>query len=35
MPNVFDIMDDIWVIGYDENGEDHDTAVHKVLQRCA
>ena len=25
MPNVFDIMDAILVIGYDENGADHDT----------
>ena len=27
-------MDDTIVIGYNENGEDHDAAVHKVLQRC-
>ena len=32
MPNVFGIMDDILVIGYDENEADHDAAVHKVLQ---
>ena len=34
MPNVFGNADDILVIGYDDNGADHDTAVHKVLQRC-
>ena len=34
MPNVFGIGDDILVVGYDKNGADHDTAVHKVLQRC-
>ena len=31
MPNV---TDDILVIGYDEDGADHDTAVHKVLRWC-
>ena len=34
MPNMFGIADDILVIGYDNNGTDHDAAVHKVLQRC-
>ena len=34
MPNVFGIMDDILVIGYDDDGADHDAAVHKVLQWC-
>ena len=34
MPNVFGISDDILVIGYDEDGADHDAAVHKVLQQC-
>ena len=34
MPNVFGIADNILVIGYDENGADHDAAVHKVLQQC-
>ena len=34
MPNVFGITDDILVIGYDENGAEHDAVVHKVLQRC-
>ena len=33
MPSVFGIADDILVIGYNENGADHDTVVHKVLQR--
>ena len=32
MPNVFGITDDILVIGYNENGADHNAAVHKVLQ---
>ena len=30
MPSVFGITDEILVIGYDENGADHDAAVHKV-----
>ena len=34
MLNVFGIRDDILVIGYDEDGADHDAAVHKVLQWC-
>ena len=34
MPNIFGITDDILVIGYDDNGADHDAAVHRVLQRC-
>ena len=34
MPNVLGIMDDILVIGYDEDGADHGVAVHKVLQWC-
>ena len=34
MPNVFGITDEILVIGYDEDGMDHDTAVHKVLWQC-
>ena len=33
MPNIFGIADDILVIGYDDNGADHDAAVHKVLWR--
>ena len=27
-------MDDILIIGYNEDGEDHNAAVHKVLQQC-
>ena len=34
MPNIFDIADDIVVVGYEDNGRDHDTKVQKVLQRC-
>ena len=34
MPNMFGIMDDILVIDYDEDGVDHNAAVHKVLQQC-
>ena len=34
MPNVFGIADDILDIGYDENGADHDAAVHKVVLQC-
>ena len=34
MPNVFGITDNILVIGYDENGADHDAAVVKLLWQC-
>ena len=34
MPNVFGIMDDILVIGYDEDGVDHDAAVYQILRQC-
>ena len=34
MPNIFGIVDDILVIGYNEDGTDHDTTVHKVLRWC-
>ena len=34
MPNTLGIKDDILVIGYDEDGVDHDAAVHKVLRQC-
>ena len=34
MPNVFGIMDDILVIGYDNNGTDHDAAIYKVPRWC-
>ena len=33
-PNAFGIMDDILVTGYNKDGTDHDTAVHKVLIWC-
>ena len=35
MPNVFGIMDDILVVGYDDKGRDHHDTVCKVLQRCS
>ena len=34
IPNIFDNVDDILVIGNDEDDTDHDAMVHKVLQRC-
>ena len=34
MPNVFGIADDILVIGYNEDGADHDEAVYNVLRQC-
>ena len=34
MPNMFGIVDDILVKGYNEDGADHNAAVHKVLQWC-
>ena len=34
MPNVFGIADDILVVGYEDDGRDHDESVQKVLQRC-
>ena len=34
MPNMFGIVDDILVIGYVEDGADHDALVHKMLQWC-
>ena len=34
MLNISGIADDILVLGYDNNGADHDTAVHKVLWGC-
>ena len=34
MLNVSGIVDDILVIGYNDNGTDHDAVVYKVLQRC-
>ena len=34
MPNIFGITYDILVRGYDKDGADHDTTVHKVLRWC-
>ena len=34
MQNVFGITDDILVVGYEDDGRDHDETVQKVLQRC-
>ena len=34
MPNIFGIVDNILVIGYNKDGADHDAAVHKVLRWC-
>ena len=34
MPNVFGIVDNILVIGYDKDRADHDEAVYKVLKWC-
>ena len=34
MPNIFGIVYDILVIGYGENGADHDATVHKALHWC-
>ena len=31
MPNMFGTVDNILVIGYNENGADHDVAIHQVL----
>ena len=32
MPNIFGITDAILVIGYDEDGADHDEAVYSMLR---
>ena len=34
LPNVFGIADDILVVGYDADCEDHDDTLQGVLQRC-
>ena len=34
MPNVFGIADDILVVGYEDDGRDHNETVQKGLQRC-
>ena len=33
IPNVFGIVDDILVAGYEADGKDHDERVQRVLQR--
>ena len=33
MPNVFGITNDILVVGYEDDGRDHDEMVQKALQR--
>ena len=35
MPNVFGILDGILVVGYDNDGRDHDEMVCKLVQRCS
>ena len=34
LPNVFGTADDILVVGYDDDGKDHDEIIQKVLQIC-
>ena len=34
MPNVFGVVDDILVAGYEADGKDHDPTVWRVLQIC-
>ena len=34
MPNVFGIVDDILVVGYEDDGRDHNETAQKVPQRC-
>ena len=34
MQNIFGIADDILIVGYDENGCDHDTTWRQVMQIC-
>ena len=34
MPNVFGIVGDTLVAGYEADGKDHDETVQRVLQRC-
>ena len=34
IPNVFGIVDNILVVGYDKDGTDHDVTVYKVLRQC-
>ena len=35
MPNVSSITDDILVVGYNDDGRDHDKTVWKVLKDAA
>ena len=34
LPNVFDIVDDILVVGYDIDSKDYDEMLQQVLQIC-
>ena len=34
MLNVFSIVDDILMAGFDEQGKDHDATLDKVLRLC-
>ena len=34
LSNVFHIADDILVVGYDNDGKDHDNTLQKLLQIC-
>ena len=34
IPNVFGIADDLIVVGFSEDGHDHDQALHAVLQHA-
>ena len=34
MPNVFDIVDDVLIAGFNEQGKDHDVILEKVLWVC-
>ena len=34
VPSVFSIVDDILIVGYDQDGTDQDTTVHRVLHIC-
>ena len=34
MPNVFGIADDILVVGYEDDGMDHDNTLRRVLLTC-
>ena len=34
LPNVFGIADNILVVGYDVDGENHDDTIWRVLQIC-